>query len=91
MHLLKLLTIWKLTSKPLKKCPVSLEMFACTICCYISQIKSWVFEYCSGKLVTKMIINTMLIYRARWKELVKDGMTRHQLSLSVIFKNFPHV
>lgn len=35
--------------------------------------------------------NTMLIYRARWKELVKDGMTRYQLSLNVIFKNFPHV
>lgn len=35
--------------------------------------------------------NTMLIYRARWKELVKDGMTRYQLSLNVIFKIFPHV
>lgn len=54
-------------------------------------MKSWAFEYCHGKLVTKMIINTGLIYKARWKELIKDGMTRYQLYLSVIFKMSPHV
>ena len=74
--------MWKLTSKPLRKCPVSLEMIA--LCCYISQMKNWVFEYWSGKVVIKIIINTMLIYRARLKELIKNGMTRYQLSLCYI-------
>lgn len=47
------------------------------------------FDYWGGKLVTKVVINTTLIYRVRWEELIKSDMARYQLS--VLRLKFSHM
>ena len=53
-------------------------------------MKSWVFEYWGGKLVTKMIMDTVLMYRAKGKQVIQNGMTGY-ISYLLVFKMFPHV
>lgn len=87
VHLVSLLIVWVKLCKNIPSLTINVCMYNVPL---PNSDKELGFEYWSCKLVTKMI-NTMLIYRGRWRELIKNDMTRYQLSVGIIFKIIPHV